>query len=550
MRTLVCFALVFAFSLSASAQNFADTVLRNGRFLSLDSTISDAIAIRDKRIQALGKSQDIEAFIGPRTKVIDVREHTVIPGLIDSHIHAIRAGLTEDTEVSWAGVKSLATAIELLVRAAKTRPRGTWLIVAGGWTEAQFTEKRRPSLQEIEKAIPHHHVYIQKSYASVLISSKGVSQLGLHNQAGLASRLTADIDKNGAPTDWINGTARTISDVYNLLPRPSLYQQVHGTKKFFKKLASYGITGVVDPGGYNLPLEAYKPLFQIWKYGQLKLRVNFSISAPARNAELTDFQTILKNQNFTAPHDGMLTFNGIGENVAWGMYNNESPSALDQAHLKEVLVWAAQQKLTATFHWNTNETVHMLLDVIEAVHQITPISSLRWSIAHLNNASVESLQRMQALHMGWLVQNASHFEHGRFLDKYGAQESLKIPPIATAMKLGLHIGAGTDAHRVMSYNPFVSLQWFIDGKTVDGQDTRAPTELISRMDALKLYTQGSAWFAHADKDRGDLQVGMLADLAVLDKDFLTIPTQDISSIRSHLTMVDGKVVYTSGVLGR
>jgi predicted amidohydrolase YtcJ len=157
---------------------------------------------------------------------------------------------------------------------------------------------------------------------------------------------------------------------------------------------------------------------------------------------------------------------------------------------------------------------------------------------------------MQALNMGWLVQNASHFEHGRFLDKYGSQESLRIPPIATAMKLGIAIGAGTDAHRVMSYNPFVSLQWLVDGKTVDGQNTRAATELLSRMDALKLYTQGSAWFARADKDRGNLQVGMLADLAVLDKDFLTIPTHDISSIRSHLTMVGGEVVYTSGALGR
>ena len=550
MHTLVCLALTFAFSFPAFGQSFADTVLRNGHFISLDATIYDAMAIREKRIQALGKSQDIQAFIGPHTKVIDVRGHTVIPGLIDSHIHAIRAGLTEETEISWTGVKSLAAAIELLVHASKTKPRGTWLIVAGGWTEAQFAERRRPSLQEIEKVIPHHHVYIQKSYASVLINSKGTAQLGLHRQADLASRLTADIDKSGSPTGWLNGTPRTISDVYNLLPQANLNQQVYGTKRFFTKLASYGITGVIDPGGYNLPLEAYKPLFQIWKKGQLKLRIDFSISAPKRNTELTDFQTILKNKTLTTPHDGMLTFNGIGENVTWGMYNNESPSALDQASLKEVLVWAAQQKLTATFHWNTNETVHMLLDVIEAVNQNTPVSSLRWSIAHLNNASIESLQRMQALNMGWLVQNASHFEHGRFLDKYGSQESLRIPPIATAMKLGIAIGAGTDAHRVMSYNPFVSLQWLIDGKTVDGQNTRAATELLSRMDALKLYTQGSAWFAHADKDRGNLQVGMLADLAVLDKDFLTIPTQDISSIRSHLTMVGGEVVYTSGALGR
>ena len=550
MRAIACLVFLCASALPAWPQTFADIVLKNGRLISLDAAISEAIAIRDHRIVALGTTQDIQTWVGPHTQVIDLLGHTVIPGLVDSHIHAIRAGLTEQSEVSWTGASSVQEAIDRLVQAARKKPRGSWLIVAGGWTDKQFREGRRPSVQEMEQAIAHHPVYIQKNYVAFWVNAKGAQLLQLHHHAELASRLTEDLDKSGHPTGWLNGSARTISDVYNLLPAPTLQQQMRGSRQFFKKLNSYGITSVLDPGGYNLPLQAYQAVTGLAKRQQLSLRIHFSISAPRRHQELQDFQRILRHKTLPIAGEGMLYFNGLGENVTWGMYNNERPTPEDQQQLKQVLLWAATEKRTVTFHWNSNETVHLLLDVIEAVNQQQPIQPLRWSIAHLNNASVESLQRMQALQMGWLIQNASYFEHDRFIEKYGAPAVLQIPPIATGLALGLPIGAGTDAHRVMSFNPFVCLQWLIDGKTVDGRATRAPSELLSRMEALRLYTQGSAWFAHADQDVGDVKVGMLADLAVLDRDYLSIPVADISALRARLTLVGGKVVYASGAFAR
>jgi predicted amidohydrolase YtcJ len=202
--------------------------------------------------------------------------------------------------------------------------------------------------------------------------------------------------------------------------------------------------------------------------------------------------------------------------------------------------------MTITQHWNNNRSVHHLLDVLERVNRETPIAPLRWSIAHLNDASPENLRRMQALGVGWLMQNAMFFNGEAFLKARGSEAMRLAPPIMTALKLGIPIGGGTDAHRVMSYNPFVSLQWMVDGRTVGGTLTRDEEQLPSREEALRFYTLGSAWFTFDDDTRGSLKAGKLADLAVLTKDNLTVPTGDISGIESLLTMVGGRIVYAAG----
>jgi predicted amidohydrolase YtcJ len=153
---------------------------------------------------------------------------------------------------------------------------------------------------------------------------------------------------------------------------------------------------------------------------------------------------------------------------------------------------------------------------------------------------------MKALGLGWLMQNAMYFQGEAFLRERGNEAMRLTPPIKTAMNLGLMIGGGTDAHRVMSYNPFVSLQWMLDGKTVGGAATRDVDETPSREEALRLYTQGSTWFTHDEGKRGTLSVGKLADLAVLEKDYMTMPVGEIGALTSLLTMVGGRIVYADG----
>jgi predicted amidohydrolase YtcJ len=177
------------------------------------------------------------------------------------------------------------------------------------------------------------------------------------------------------------------------------------------------------------------------------------------------------------------------------------------------------------------------------VNAETPVAGLRWSVAHLNDASVATLKRIKALGLGWLMQNAFYFRGEAFLGQRGAEVARMSPPIASALRMGVPVGGGTDAHRVMSYLPFVSLQWMLDGKTAGGVAMRGPEELPTRIEALRLYTQGSAWFSFEENTRGALATGKLADLAVLSEDYLTVPADEIGSIVSQLTMVGGRIVY-------
>jgi hypothetical protein len=190
--------------------------------------------------------------------------------------------------------------------------------------------------------------------------------------------------------------------------------------------------------------------------------------------------------------------------------------------------------------------VHHLLDVLERVNEENPIASLRWSIAHLNDASPGSLARMKAMGVGWLMQNAFYFRGEAFLGQRGLEAARRAPPIASALRMGLKVGGGTDAHRVMWPSPFVSLQWMLDGRTLGGVPTRGAEEAPTRIEALRLYTEGSAWFVFDDDKRGALAVGRLADLAVLDRDYLTVPVEDIGGTVSLLTMVGGRIVYAAG----
>jgi predicted amidohydrolase YtcJ len=544
-NTALCVLLVCGTWTARAHAQAPDTILLNGKVVLYDAPPAQALAVRDGKISAVGSSADIGALAGPATRVIDLGQRTVIPGLIDSHIHAIRAGLSFTTEVHWIGIRTLAEALDRIRAAAKRAPKDTWLIVAGGWTERQFKEDRRPTQSEIAAAAPDHHVYVQQLYSRVLLDPGGYEALGIARDPELAARIAIERDNTGNPTGWLTGDNRAISDLFDLLPRPTFAQKNEGTRAFFRALNAVGLTGVVDPGGYNLSIADYQPLFQVWRERGLTLRVRYSLSAPRRGHEFEDFKdlTQILPMGFG---DGWLRFNGIGENVTWGLYNNDTPTGAQKDELARVLRWAVSRGMTATFHWHNDRAVYHLLDVLERVNAETPVAKLRWSVAHLNDASPDSLKRMKAMGLGWLMQNAFYFRGEAFLGQRGAEVARISPPIVSALRMGIPVGGGTDAHRVMSYHPFVSLQWMLDGKTAGGIAMRGPEELPSRIEALRLYTQGSAWFTFEETERGAIGVGKLADLAVLSKDYLTVPADEIGSIVSLLTVVGGRIVYADG----
>lgn len=533
------------FAVAASAQP-ADTLLVNGKILTVDRAFStrEALAIRDGRIVALGGNPEIRRLAGPLTRVIDLEGRTAIPGLIDSHLHAIRAALSFSTEVNWIGATTITEAVARIHEAAQTKKPGSWLIVAGGWNVDQFRERRRPNQAELVAAAPGNPVYVQLGYGWAMLTPAAFQSLHITSDADLAAHGRLERDAAGKPTGAIIGGQDAIIALFDRLPKPTLAEQVEGTRKFFRELNRLALTGVVDPGGNNLAPDDYQALFQVWRQAEMTVRVAYTLCGLTPGAELDDYKswTRLLPMGFG---DDWLRFNGVGERITAAMNNNDRPTETDREKYYQIAQWAADRGLSLTMHWPRDASVGQLLDIFERVDRNTPIAPLRWSIAHLNDASPRTLERMKELGVGWTVQDAMYFGGAQFVEQAGAQAARRVPPVNTAQRIGVVIGAGTDAHRVASYNPFTALQWFLDGKTVAGVAIRGPEETPTRAEALRFYTLGSAWFSHDDGRRGSLEAGKLADLAVLSKDYMTVPVDQIGGIESLLTLVGGKIVYAS-----
>ncbi len=540
--TLVLFLLAAAADVAAQPP---DLVLLDGKIVTVDAESSqhEALAIRDGKILALGSTASIRELAEPATRVVELGGRTVIPGLIDSHLHAVRAALSFSTEVNWIGARSLREALQRIGDAARRRPPGSWLIVAGGWNELQFEERRRPTQAELEAAAPANPVYVQLGYGWVVMTDDGFEKLGIRSEADLPAGGTL-VREGDRLTGAISGGQGAIIALFDRLPKPTFAEQVQGTREFFRELNRLGLTGVVDPGGNNLFPPDYQALFDVWRRGELTVRVAYTLNGQTAGGELAELQnlTALTPMGFG---DDRLHFNGLGERITFAMNNNPEPTAEHKERYYEIVRWAAERGMSITMHWGPDATVPHLLDIFERVNAEVPIAPLRWSIAHLNDASDATLRRMSALGVGWTVQDAMYFG-GDDLVRRQADAARRIPPVVTGDRLGVMIGGGTDAHRVASYNPLTSLQWFLDGRSVTGAPVRGAEELPDRLTALKFYTLGSAWFSFDDDVRGSLEVGKLADLAVLSDDYLTVPLEEVGAIESLLTLLGGEVVYAAG----
>ncbi len=533
----------------------ADTILTGGKIVTVDSknTIAEALAVRNGKILAVGSSRDVKKLSGPRTKVIDLAGRTVIPGLIDSHIHAIRAGLTFSTTLDWSGIKSIKEAMESIQEAAHTSPPGSWIMVLGGWNKDQFTEHRAPTSTELEEAAPDHPVYVQHLYGFAVLSPLAMKTLDITADSKIPPAGKVELDSSGKPTGVITagGNVPTLAKLVGRLPKPSRKDQIAGTRKFFRALNRSAVTGILDEAGGGLSAADYRPLFDLWHGGQLSVRVRFDVTSQKRGHELQDVQGIMQ---MIPPMwgDNSLRVLGLGEIPIWGMHDGSvnaikpfdgSPEAKNA--LLEFATWAAQNSYTLHIHASSNHSAEAILDIFEQVNKTHPVTNLRWAILHIEDATDQTLHRMKALGMGYAVQDRLYYGGNAYLKLHGEKVARRAPPIMTAIRTGLVVGGGTDSIAVSPYNAFVSLHWMVTGKTLTGQLTRAPGELPSRLEALKMYTWNSAWLTFDERGQGSLENGKFADLAVLDRDYLTVPVDDIPNIRSVLTMVGGKVVYAA-----
>ena len=551
MRSLGA-ALVLAASACVAHAQTADTILINGKIITLDgkSSVVQALGLQGDKILTAGSNEDVRKHADPKAKVIDLGGRTVIPGMTDSHIHALRAGLTYSTEVSWIGVPSLAQGLNLIREAARNSRPGTWIKVGGGWSDMQFQEKRGPTVEEITAAAPGYPVYVQRLYNAAWVSPEGIKAMKLTPDTVFPGGK-GEKDANGNLTGVFTGG----NAIYNFLvaktSSPDFMQQVEGTKKYFRELNRLGLTGVNDVTGGGMHPVHYKPVQYLWRQHAMTMRVAFHFQSNARGHELADFKDYAQfsPQGFG---DDMLRFAGIGESVTRGMYDGSTvglifnPTDKDREEFYVAAKWAAENGLTVHQHAATDHAASLILDIYERINKETPITSLRWQITHIEDATDKTLERMKALNMGWSVQDRLLYAGPIFLKVLGPKAALRAPPIQSGLKMGLKVAAGTDSDQVAPYNPFVSLQWLLDGKAIDGTQMRGPEQSPNREEALRMYTINAAWFSFDEKKRGSLEPGKYADLAVLTDDYMTVPVEKVGKLHSLLTMLGGHPVYAQG----
>ena len=369
---------------------------------------------------ATGTSAAMKKLAGNRAKMIDLGGRTVIPGLTDGHIHGIRAALTFGTEVNWIGVPTLKEALEKIAAGredAEAADPGSSSPAAGPRSSSPRSAGRRR--RRSRQAAPDNPVYIQHLYDWLLLSPKAMEALNIRDDADVTPGGKLERDGDNKPTGVIDANGNALGKIFDKLPKPTLEQQVEGSKKFFREMNSLGITGIVDGGGVSMYPANYQAVFKLWHDKQLTVRVAYHLCAPKPGSELADLQNLtqLSPQGFG---DAMLHFNGPGEILIWADWTDGDITPDGKAKLAELLRWAASKGYTIQLHWNPDRTVHDLLDVVEDINKDYPVRDLRWSVLHLYNASEDSLKRMKTLGLIWGVQDGLYFGGERLQKEVGA----------------------------------------------------------------------------------------------------------------------------------
>jgi len=533
-----------------------ETILYNARVSTSDTAHpeAEAIAIKDGRIEAIGKEGDIMRLAGQHTDVINLDGRRVIPGLNDSHTHLIRGGLHFNMELRWEGVPSLADALRMLRDQAARTPAPQWVRVVGGWSEFQFAERRMPTLDEINQAASDTPVFILHLYGRALLNRAALVALGINKDTPNPPGGTIERDAHGEPTGLLIATPSALI-LYSTLaqgPRLPLQDQINSTRHFMRELNRLGITSVIDAGGggQNYP-EDYDVVQRLQKQGQLTVRIAYNLFAQNAGNELNDYENWL---TITEPGagDAMLRMNGAGENLTWSAADFENfleprpdLAPVMESELEPIVELLAINKWPFRIHATYDETIDRFLGVFERVNGNTPFQT-RFIIDHAETISERNIERVKALGGGIATQHRMAFQGEYFINRFGKDAARATPPISKMLEIGVPVGGGTDATRVASYDPWVALYWLTTGKTLGGTVLYDEDNVLDRETALKIWTKGSAWFSGEDDVKGTLKTGQYADLAVLSADYMSVPPEQIKSINSVLTMVAGKIVFGEG----
>ena len=542
----------------------ADLIVIDAKVHTMDEQHPEAtaFAVKDGTFVAVGTDAEMTAWGGPGTRVIDAHGRTIIPGLNDSHAHAIRGGRFYNLELRWDGIESLDRGLAMIREQANRTPKGQWVRVIGGWSPYQFSEKRMPTVRELNEAAPDTPTFVLYLYSQGMINRAGVQALGLTAESAAPS---------GSRYEFVDGGAILHADpdptiLYQMiakLPQLSAEDQVNSTLHFYRELNRLGMTSAVDAGGggHQFP-DDYAGSEAIVRSGQLSVRISYYLFPQKPGREADDFRRWTseyqagRNEDKSLDHGFELE--GGGEFLAhsagdWENFMAARPD-LDErkargmdpeGDLREVVTIHVQNNWPLRQHATYGESIKHIMDVFEEVNREQGHFAPRWAIDHAETIRDEELRRIKAMGGGIAIQDRMAFAGEYFVERYGEEAARYAPPIRKMLEMGIPVGAGTDGTRVSSYNPWPSLYWLVSGRTVGGTQLFADDNRLSRDEALRLFTVGSAWLSQEEALKGHIAPGQYADFAVLAEDYFNVSDEQIKDIEAVLTVVGGRVVYAA-----
>ena len=496
----------------------------------------EAVGLSHGRVVAAGDRSDVADQL-PGGEVLDVEGRRVIPGLIDSHVHVLRAGLTWNHIVRWDDITSLAAGLDRIRAAAATQPSGSWIRVLGGWHPGRFPEGRGPTRAELDGAAGRHPTYVQLLYEEGTLNTAGLERL-----LGGGDVPGVERDESGEPTGRVSGPV-AFGRVLSMFDTPATADQEASTRALVGDFARLGVTGAIDPGGFGITPESYNAMFGLWRAGDLGMRVRLYLVPGTRGDELAEIRDWVR---YIQPGfgDDMLRYVGMGEIVSFGCHDMEGVRPFEvseeaRRELLEISDLLAAHDWPIHLHAIFDTTISAVLDAWEEVDRRHGLPGRRFSLAHAEPIGRRSLERVRDLGVGLAIQNRLMFRSADSAALWGDDVATNSPPLGDILAMGIPLGAGTDATVVTPHDPWLALWWLVTGKSFDGAPARAERHRLTLEQALTAYSRGSAWFSFDEASRGHLELGALADLAVLSADPFVLEPDALPEVRSELTLVGG-----------
>lgn len=502
----------------------ASLVMTGGKILTVDESfsIADSVAIMDGKIVGIGNVEDVRAYIGDDTKVIELDGRTAIPGLIDNHFHFIRSAYNAQHEVRLDGISSRQEALHALKDKASSAPKGGWITVIGGWSPEQFSDGNEPfTLAELDSVSKSNPVFLLLSYSSGLANSAAFNDVGQDpNESGEVAGIKEMSPFTNA-ISWRNKTAskQAILD-------------------YMQTLNQVGLTAVYDLG--RVSDGNLEPVEVLASEQSLPLRVFSSLRYDAKDVESAQAAIELIESGDTRPLSNSLQSGvvGMGEHIYTPVSDNPRLSkswSEDKWTPFSDISWAA-----AKYNWPVHEhvmsrtTAIQYLDLIEDISKEIPtVKKLRWTFAHVNGMTGEEIARAAELGVALAVHSQARM----------STTVMNKPLIGTIAASGTLWGLGSDGAIVAPYNPFNTLEWAVAGTSISGSKGWSEDQTVSREVALQAHTINNAKLLFMEEHLGSLEVGKQADIIVLDQDYLTVESEQISEISPLMTITAGQIVF-------